>query len=339
MDSSSFFPPEDPAADSSRDASAAANTAAAAPKAARDSALLSGRPPIPPTELLLKPRSSASSAIPSAAPAGRTSPPAGYDVGSWCSVASLAAAPRPWAHPMKKPVPLAAIAAGNAFCVCDDGSISVVPFESFVRGEVEHVAQASKQMPALFNSGDGIVSHASMLYSSASRQLLMSSTASTMHLLSLSGDSSEIVGRHSTNGSITCLSVPSGGRAARLHQHVFVGSSNGSAGMIELIDIDASTARPILSLNRGLVTQPLSGSAGGVSALASLPSNPFLLAAGLTDGTSIFFFSFFASHPRVVFSLVMHMKLARQVVLPAVADTFSSTFCSSSSILCSSQEA
>jgi hypothetical protein len=54
--------------------------------------------------------------------------------------------------------------------------------------------------------------------------------------------------------------------------------------MIELIDIDASTARPILSLNRGLVTQPLLGSSGGVSALASLASNPFLVAAGLTDG-------------------------------------------------------
>jgi WD40 repeat protein len=163
-------------------------------------------------------------------------------------------------------------------------------------------------MPALFSSGDGIVSHASMLYSSASRQLLMSSTASTMHLLSLSGDSSEIVGRHSTNGSITCLSVPSGGRAARLHQHVFVGSSNGSAGMIELIDIDASAARPILSLNRGLVTQPLSGSVGGVSALASLPSNPFLLAAGLTDGTSI------ASRTRVVFTCHAHEICTTSVV-------------------------
>jgi hypothetical protein len=283
VDSASFFRPEEATADSARDS----NAAAAPVKAARDAALLSGRAPLPPTEQLLKPRSQATSKDLAAAETGRKSPSVGYDVGSWCSVASLSAAPRPWSHTMKKPVPLAAVASGNALCVCDDGSVNVIPFDAFTSGEVEHLAQATKQMPPLFNSREDVVSHAAMLYSSASRQLLISSTASTMHLLSVGDDSSEMVGRHSTTGSITCLSVPSAGLGSRLHQHVFVGSSNGSAGTIELIDIDASTARPILSLNRGLVTQPLMGSAGGVSALASLPSNPFLVAAGLTDGAFV----------------------------------------------------
>jgi WD40 repeat protein len=187
---------------------------------------------------------------------------------------------------MKKPVQLAAAALGNAVCVCDDGSVSIVPFEALTNGTVEHQVQASKQMPPPFSSREDIVSHAAMLYSSPSRQLMLTSTSSTMHLLSVGGDSTEIIGRHTTSGSITCLSVPSAGLGARLHQHVFVGSGNGSAGTIELIDIDASTARPILSLNRSLVTEPLVGSAVGVSALAALPSNPFLVAAGLTDGTS-----------------------------------------------------
>ena len=44
-----FSSPEDPAADSARSASVASN---AAPKSARDTALLSGRPPVPPTEQL-----------------------------------------------------------------------------------------------------------------------------------------------------------------------------------------------------------------------------------------------------------------------------------------------
>jgi hypothetical protein len=281
VDSSSFFCGEESIADiTARDESAAPAPA----KAARDSALLSGRAPLPPSEQLLKPRSDASSTGLSAAQTGRKSPSAALDVGSWCSIASLSAAPRPWSNAMKKPVPLAAIASGNALCLCDDGSISFIPFEEFASGEVEHAAQASKHLPALFNSREDTLSHAALMYSSASRQLLVSSTASAMHLLSVGGDGSELVGRHVTNGSITCLSVPSAGLGARLHQHVFVGSSNGSAGTIELIDIDASAARPILSLNRGLVTQPLMGSSGGVSALASLPSNPFLVAAGLTDG-------------------------------------------------------
>jgi hypothetical protein len=189
---------------------------------------------------------------------------------------------------MKKPVPLVAAASGNAICVCDDGSVSVVPFEALASGTVEHQAQASKQMHTPFSNHDDIVSHAAMMCSSSSRQLMLTSTASTMHLLSIGGDSTEIIGRHSTNGAITCLCVPSAGLGARLHQHVFIGSSSDNAGMIEMIDIDASTARPILSLNRGLVAQPLMGSAVGVSALASLPSNPFLLAAGLTDGASQF---------------------------------------------------
>ena len=65
---------------------------------------------------------------------------------------------------------------------------------------------------------------------------------------------------------------------------MFVGSNSGNAGTIELIDIDASTSRPVVSLNRALVAQPLMGSGGGLCALAALPSNPFLVAAGLTDG-------------------------------------------------------
>ena len=283
VDSSSFFFEEDAAAASAAAAAAAASAAPAPAKAARDSALLSGRAPLPPTEQLLKPRPGASSQDHSSA-TGRASPSVGYDVGSWCSVASLTAAPRPWSHAMKKPVPLVALSSGSAMCLCDDGSVTSVPLDAFASGTVEHPAQPAKQVLPPFSSRDDIVSHAAMLYSSASRQLLLTATASTVHLLAVGGDCPGIVGRHSTNGPITCLSVPSGGLGARLHQHVFVGSNNGSAGLIELIDIDATSARPVLSLNRGLVAQPLMGGTGGVSALASLPSNPFLVAAGLNDG-------------------------------------------------------
>jgi hypothetical protein len=305
LDSSSFFCHETTATDAATSASSGVSAVA---KPARDPALLSGRAPLPPTEHMLKPRHDSSSANAAAASTGRTSPSLGYDVGSWCSLSSLVAAPRPWSHAMKKPVPLVAAASGNAICVCDDGSVSVVPFEALASGSVEHQAQASKQMHTPFSNRDDIVSHAAMLCCSSSRQLMLTSTASTMHLLSISGDSTEIIARHSTNGAITCLCVPSAGLGARLHQHMFVGSSSDTAGMIEMIDIDASTARPILSLNRGLVAQPLMGSAVGVSALASLPSNPFLVAAGLTDGAS--HFGAFVGHVnRNTFALFLYFFL------------------------------
>jgi hypothetical protein len=283
VDSSSFFLEED-----THDAAAADAIPSTAPsKAVRDSALLSGRAPLPPTADILKPRPvqpSNSALSSSTAQGGRGSPPFGYDAGSWCSVASLIAAPRSWSQSFRKPVPLAAAALGNAICVCDDGSVSIVPFESFATGTVEHIVEATKELPSPFSSRDDVVTNSAMMYASSARQLLLTTTASTMHLLSVGSDCTDIIGRHVTEGLITCLSVPSGGLGARLHQHVFVGSSSGSAGLLELIDVDASTARPILSLNRGLVTQPMAGSTGGVSAVSSLPSNPFLVAAGLTDG-------------------------------------------------------